>query len=86
VIYLLHFDRPYHHARHYLGFVNGGKKALDKRVERHRAGNGAKLLRALIAAGIGFVVAKTWPEGDRSEERRLKKHKHAPRLCPLCCA
>lgn len=52
-VYLLHFDRPYKHARHYLGWA----KDLDARLEHHRAGTGARLLAVLKEHGIGFVLA-----------------------------
>jgi predicted GIY-YIG superfamily endonuclease len=78
-VYLLHFDRPYCHARHYLGFACD----LDQRIARHRAGDGARLVEVAAAAGIGFVVARTWP-GDRTLERSLKRRKASPRLCPIC--
>jgi len=79
VIYLLHFAKPFKHAKHYMGFTED----LDARIERHRAGDGARLLRVVTDAGIGFEVARTWP-GDRTLERRLKKRKDDPNLCPVC--
>jgi predicted GIY-YIG superfamily endonuclease len=78
-VYLIHFDRPYHHARHYLGYTDD----LAARLERHLAGNGGRLLQVIRAAGIGYRVVKTW-EGDRTLERRLKDRKASPRLCPIC--
>ncbi len=78
-VYLLHFDRPYRHARHYLGYAAD----LDERIARHRQGDGARLVQVAAGAGIGFVVARTWP-GDRALERRLKRRKASPRLCPVC--
>jgi hypothetical protein len=85
VIYLLCFDRPFKHARHYLGFVDGGEEQLKKRIERHKKGGGARLVEVITAAGIGFEVARTW-EGDRHFERSLKKRKSTPKLCPICRA
>ncbi len=79
VIYLLHFDRRYKHAGHYIGWT----RDLDSRLEEHRAGRGARLLQVCKEAGIGFVLARTW-RGDRNMERRLKNRKEAPRLCPIC--
>jgi predicted GIY-YIG superfamily endonuclease len=85
VIYLLHFDEPYpngRHPRHYLGST--GRTQLEERLAEHRRGAGARLMAAVAAAGIGFVLARTWP-GGRTEERRLKRRKNAPRqLCPIC--
>jgi len=78
-VYLLHFDTPYKHARHYLGWA----KDLERRLADHRAGNSARLIQVIHAAGITWTLARTW-EGDRKLERRLKNQKHSPRLCPLC--
>jgi hypothetical protein len=79
-VYLLCFERPYHHARHYLGFA----EALEARLAAHRAGRGARLLEVIAAAGIGWRLARTWPGGDRALERRLKRWHNGPRLCPAC--
>lgn len=81
MVYLLHFDKPYKHARHYLGSTDD----LPARLERHRAGNGARLIEVISAAGIGFVLARTW-EGGRKLERRLKNWHNSPDLCPICKA
>jgi predicted GIY-YIG superfamily endonuclease len=80
--YLLHFERPYKHARHYLGFAED----LERRLELHRAGRGARLVEVVVAAGIGFQLVRTW-DGDGTLERALKNRHNAPaRLCPLCQA
>lgn len=78
-VYLIHFERPLHHARHYMGWTNN----LDARIAEHANGDGAKLMAAIRKAGIGFEVVRTW-DGDRHLERRLKNQKMAPRLCPVC--
>ncbi len=80
-VYLLHFDEPYRHARHYLGYA----RDLERRLGEHRAGRGARLIEVITNVGIGFVVARTW-EGDRGLEGALKKRKASPRLCPICRA
>ena len=85
MLYLLHFERPYHHARHYLGYSRD-EKTLPKRIEHHANGTGSRLMAAVSAAGIGFAVVRTWADGDRNLERRLKDRKHGPKLCPLCRA
>ena len=90
MVYLLHFARPYPRdarasVRHYIGFTQNGH-TLGRRIDHHRAGSGARLMAAVSAAGIDFVVARTWPKADRNEERRLKNQKNAPRLCPMCRA
>jgi predicted GIY-YIG superfamily endonuclease len=78
-VYLLHFDRPYRHARHYCGWTAD----LPNRLAEHAAGTGARLLAVVTSAGIGWRLARTWP-GDRHRERRLKRQGGAARRCPLC--
>jgi len=85
MVYLIHFDRPFSHARHYVGFVHGGRRELALRVARHAAGDGAKILRAVTAAGIGWRVVRTWgARGTRAFERGLKNAAHPERVCPCC--
>lgn len=79
-VYLLHLDRPLAHARHYVGFAQN----VEARVAHHRAGTGARFTQVLCELGIGFEVARVWPEGDKSFERRLKRQKHSARFCPHC--
>jgi hypothetical protein len=81
MIYLIHFDRPLHHARHYLGYCADG--TLEVRLIRHRAGRGARLLAVLRELNIGWRVVRVL-EGDRKVERRLKGT--SVRLCPVCSA
>ena len=82
IVYLLHFERSYRHARHYIGFTQN----LEQRLEQHRAGRGSPLVAAAIADGIDFQLAAIW-EGDRHDERRLHRPKNTrARLCPLCVA
>ena len=78
-VYLLHFDRPYAHAKHYTGWTTN----LDNRLAAHEAGRGARLLAVVAAHGIGWQLARTWP-GDRTRERCLKNQGGASRHCPLC--
>ena len=83
MVYLLHFDRRYRHAGHYIGFAKS-EHTLPRRIEHHRTGTGARLTQVVSAAGITFDVVRTWPDADRTFERRLKDQKHGPRLCPKC--
>ena len=63
----------------------GGVDELDRAgVQHHRNGTGARLMEVVSAAGIGFTVARTWPDGDRAKERRLKNSGSASRYCPMC--
>ena len=80
--YLLHFDRPFRHARHYLGY----SADLPTRLARHASGQGSKLVAAAKREGIGFVLARTWPHGTHADERRLKgpHSNRVGRQCPIC--
>lgn len=78
-VYLLHFDAPYKHARHYLGWTDD----LPARLAAHQAGQGARLLAVVKAAGIGWQLARIWP-GTRARERQLKRQGGASRCCPMC--
>lgn len=77
--YLIHFEQPYRHAQHYLGWTED----LAHRLRRHRAGNGARLLAVVQAAGIGWQLVRVW-FGPRAYERRLKRRHSNRRLCPIC--
>lgn len=78
-VYLIHFRRPYKHARHYLGY----SEHLDKRITNHLCGMGARLMAVIYEANIDWKVVRTWP-GDRKLERRLKNAHNTPLLCPVC--
>lgn len=78
-VYLIHFDRAFKHARHYLGSTND----LAARLADHEKGAGARLMAVIAAAGIPWQLARTW-SGGRQLERQLKRHGGATRLCPIC--
>lgn len=78
-VYLIHFERPFWHAQHYLGYTAN----LSRRIEQHRNGTGAKLLRAIAKHGISWEVVRTWPGGP-TLERALKSRKKSRELCPVC--
>lgn len=80
MVYLLHFNKKFHHAQHYIGFTDN----LNDRIKRHEAGDGAKIIAAIIRNKITFFVARIWPDGDRKFERKLKRFKKAKRFCPAC--
>lgn len=94
-VYLLHFDRPFSHARHYVG-VTG--KPLEERLAAHRGavlhdgdrsyGRQPKLLQAAQAAGITWSVADVWEFASKAEaygmERRLKRQGGHGRKCSIC--
>ena len=81
-VYLIHFDRPLGHARHYMGCAQD----IDKRIGRHERGTGAKIMKAVKKAGISWEVVHVWPCASRHEaeerERRLKGYN--TKQCPMC--
>lgn len=81
-IYLLHFDRPFKHARHYTGWA----KNVDERVGQHFDGSrhSSRLVKAALEAGIGFAVARVWEGKTRNDERQMKLQGGASRRCPIC--
>lgn len=79
-VYLLHLDSPLGHSRHYMGFSTN----VPQRLDRHRLGRGARMLAAAREAGIGFRLVRSWGNVSPSFERRLKRRKEGPRLCPVC--
>ncbi len=78
-VYLIHIDKPLHHARHYLGF----SEDLPGRIQKHRNGQGAAFMKAIEKNGISWHVSRIW-EGDRTFERMLKDQHNASHLCPTC--
>jgi len=83
MVYLIHFDKPFGHAQHYIGYTDN----LKRRMHDHELGTrGAKLLKAVREAGINFRVVRTWPDGDRTFERKLHNWKKSSCLCPVCRA
>jgi hypothetical protein len=92
--YLLHMSRPLGNltnpraqAQHYSGWcadADGDATALERRIAQHLAGDGAKITKAAIAAGIEISLVATW-RAPLAFEKYLKRRKEAPRLCPICC-
>jgi hypothetical protein len=84
LVYLVHLQPAYRHARHYLGFAE--RSGLPKRLREHATSDhvGARLLRVALAAGGDFELTRLWV-GSRKLERQLKQRKATPRLlCPAC--
>lgn len=82
-VYVIHFDEPYKHAKHYTGYAEND---VDERIIKHDAGKGANLMRVVTEAGIGFKIAKVYYNVDRKFERRLKNRGGASKHCPICIA
>ena len=82
-VYLIHFDRPLHHAMHYIGKA----KYLGKRMQHHQNGSGARILQVCNERGIGYKIVRYWQVPDNKAsifERRLKNQKKSSKLCPVC--
>lgn len=79
MVYLICFDRPYKHARHYLGSAED----VRKREDVHLAGSGARLLQVVNQAGISWSIVRLW-YGGRDRERELKRWHSGVKLCPRC--
>jgi hypothetical protein len=51
-------------------------------------GRGAKLMKAIVEAGITFELVRLWKtetwEEARELERKLKARHDGPSLCPIC--
>lgn len=82
-IYLVHFERPYRHAQHYLGWTRELRQRFYRHVSTAPQRRGSALMRAVVGAGIAFKVVRVWP-GDRAEERRWHDGGHLRRRCPIC--
>jgi len=81
-VYLLHFERPLAHARHYVGVALDGD--VQRRLAEHLAGHGSPLVAAVVRAGIAVELVLHVP-GDRGLERRWHNtHGHGGALCPRC--
>jgi hypothetical protein len=79
MIYLLHYDRPLHHAQHYLGFTDD----LDARTARHLNGFGGRLPAVFLELGISFTIARNlgWrPEAGTQTQEPQERAKTLPDL------
>jgi predicted GIY-YIG superfamily endonuclease len=82
-IYVLHFDAPLCHARHYIGATLN----LRARLTRHAQGRGCRITRALAEAGIGWQVGGLFqvsPVALWEAERQAKAMHQGACLCDLC--
>jgi hypothetical protein len=81
-LYLLHFDPRYKHAGHYLGYADD----IARRVQEHLScgSKSSPLVKAAVEAGCDIQIARVWPGGSRTEERRLKNVGSLVRQCPTC--
>ncbi len=78
--YLLHFDSTVHGAQHYLGW----SVHIARRLRQHLKGDGARLVKQVLRAGIGVELVRVWTTDDRKQERALKKTRTPKSYCPRC--
>ncbi|MFL5658630.1 MAG: endonuclease [Ktedonobacteraceae bacterium] len=79
-VYLIHFDKPYKHAEHYLGYSSN----LKQRLHLHKSGTGARLMTVIAENRISWQLARVWPDGDRALEHQLKLCHSGKKFCPIC--
>lgn len=82
-VYLIHLDEKISNSQHYIGWTES-EKTLSARIAHHKNGSGARFLRAANDMGIEYEVVRTWKDGNKRFERRLKNRKNAKLLCPIC--
>lgn len=81
-VYLLHFERAYKHAQHYIGVA---REDVNARIERHANGTSrVKLLAAVNGAGIKWHLVRVWEGAPWKFEVILKNRGGARRCCPVC--
>ena len=79
-VYIIHFDKKYHHCQHYIGITSD----IMNRLQKHRQCGGSRLTRAVVRSGgtLDFMfVLNAFPtcEEARACEKRLKK-RHESRI------
>jgi len=83
MVYLLHFDRPFGHARHYLG-TRVDADAVARLNQGVYTIQTPALLVAASMAGVSFTVARVWHDGDEQRARSLRACGGRSRFCPIC--
>jgi len=85
-LFLLHFEQPYHHARHYLGYAVGvgrGSRYAAAIVNGFAIGP-HELVMAAQGAGITMQVADVLVGEGRATQRRMRASHNLSRYCRLC--
>lgn len=79
-VYLIHFDSPFKHAQHYLGWA----KDVEARFRLHAGGRGCRLLKFVNEGGIDYHIVRRWQSTTRILEFKFKKWHDNKILCPIC--
>lgn len=85
-LYLLHFDPPYKHARHYLGYAVGlgrGRKYASDQADGLAIG-AHELVMAAQWGGCEITVADVLYGEGRDTQRRMRRNGSLSRFCPVC--
>lgn len=81
-VYVICFEEPIAHARHYCGASDD----VVFRLLAHRAGRGSALTRRAVLNNIGMRIGRVLRSQDPwSAERQLKAAKDSSRFCLGCC-
>ena len=83
-VYVLHFDPPYLHAGHYIGYTPD--ETADRRVREHKEclAAGSPLVKAAVKAGCEVTLAHEFPLAGRDFEAWLKSRRDTSRWCSCC--
>jgi hypothetical protein len=81
-VYVLHFDPPFKHARHYVGWTI--EENADRRISEHLDLRGSPLVAAAVRAGSAVSVVAVFPGAGKDYERYVKRRKCTTRFCHLC--
>lgn len=81
-VYLLHFDTPYQHTRHYCGWGKNVVMRVESQLKGKRTA--AHFVKVVHKAGIKIRLAHIWHGKDRKFERKLKDTHNLKRFCPIC--
>ena len=80
-VYLVHYQHARAHHCHALRVIDAPASVIR---ELYRHLDPLAIDAAAGAAGIRFVLVRTWRGQGIPLERRLKAQKHHSRLCPVC--
>jgi predicted GIY-YIG superfamily endonuclease len=81
-VYVLHFDPPFQHAAHYIGFTE--HEDVATRLGEHVSGRGSPLVKAAVRAGSRVEIAHVFVNGTRTFDRSLKNRADVCRWCRCC--
>lgn len=85
-LFLLHFDPPYRHARHYFGYAKRNLREYARAVAQGRQHAPHPLVERAILAGCTVTVVDVWPGHSRDDRRRFRRCGSLSRFCPTCRA